>query len=241
MDKNSKDLWIILKSKLEFKAEEFNYELSQNNTDIGKILKELDIKPYQKINIELKKGIYQWNEYYIIPEKSYISLKGEQYKDGGKDNKVTIIINNETEYERYGVKYSNPVKLSISEDSTAKIIGIDFIEQIEKTKSIDPHLMGIIELRGDNSRLYFAQTITQLSNSPFIHLAGWTLGRIIFGYSHFHKHPKSKEKNKISILSTEKGSGWGGSKAIVTLPKNYYTPNEECFFDKENKNIEYIY
>ena len=241
MIKTTSDSCLILKSKLEFKAEEFNYELSQNNIDIGKALKDLNIKPYQRINIELKKGIYQWNEYYIMPEKSYISLVGEQYKDGGKNNQVTIIINNETEYERYGVKYSNPVKLSISEDSTAKIIGIDFIEQMEKTKNNDPHLMGIIELRGDNSRLYFAQTITQLSNSPFIHVAGWTLARIIFGYSHFHKSPKSKEKDKISILSTERGWGWGGSKAIVTLPKHYYTPNEECFFDKENKNIEYIY
>ena len=241
MNQTPKDSCLILKSKLEFKAEEFNYELSQNNTDIGKILKELNIKPYQRINIELKKGIYEWNEYYVMPEKSYISLVGEECKDGGKDNKVTIIINNETECERYGVKYSNPVKLSISEDSTAKIIGIDFIEQIVKTKSNDPRLMGIIELRGDNSRLYFAQTITQLSNSPFIHIAGWTLGRIIFGYSHFHKNPKSKEKNKISLLSTARGWGWGGSRAIVSLPKDYYTPNEECFFDKENNNIEFIY
>ena len=77
MDKNTKDSYLVLKSKLEFKAEEFNYELSQNNTDIGKILKELNIKPYQRINIELKKGIYQWNEYYVMPEKSYISLTGE--------------------------------------------------------------------------------------------------------------------------------------------------------------------
>ena len=240
MDPTTKDSCLTLKSKSEFKAEEFNYELSPNIVDIGKILKDLNIRPYQRINIKLKQGIYQWNEYFVMPEKSYISLEGEEYKDGGKNNKVTIIINNETEYERYNVKYSNPVKLAITEDSTAKIIGIDFIEQMEKTKANDPHFMGIIELRGDNSRLYFAQTITQLSNSPFIHISGWTLGRIIFGYSHFHKSPKSKEK-KISILSTETGWGWGGSKAIVTLPKSYYTPNEECFFDKENNNIEFIY
>jgi len=51
----------------------------------------------------------------------------------------------------------------------------------------------------------------------------------------------SKE-SKILILSTERGWGWGGSKAIVTLPSNYYNPSDDinCYFDKENKNIEYI-
>ena len=203
------------------------------------MLKELNIKPYQRINITLKEGNYTWNEYYVMPEKSFISLKGEKYIDGGKKNIVTIMINKESEMERYGVQYSNPVKLSISRDSTAEIIGIDFIERINKTKNNDPHLMGTFQLDGDNSRLYFAQTVTEITNSPFIHIHGWTLARIIFGYSFFHKSPKSKE-NKISILSTVRGWGWGGSKAIVTLPSDFYTPNEECFFDKENKNIEYI-
>ena len=99
--------------------------------------------------------------------------------------------------------------------------------------------ISVATLNGDNSILYFAQTVTEITNSPFIHIHGWTLARIIFGYSFFHKSPKSKEK-KISILSTVRGWGWGGSKAIVTLPSDFYTPNEECFFEKENKNIEYI-
>ena len=93
---------------------------------------------------------------------------------------------------------------------------------------------------GDNSRLYFAQTQTSISNSPFIHVRGWTLARIIFGHTYFYKNIKSKE-SKILILSTERGCGWGGSKAIVTSPSQY-NPSDDinCYFDKENKNIEYI-
>ena len=233
---SANDNGFILKSKEEFKAEEFNYELSDKNMDIGERLNKLNIRPYQKIEILLKEGTYTWNIHYIMPKKSYISLYGEDYKDGGINNKVTIMINKES----IDNEYSTLAKLTISQDSTAEIQGIDFIEQINRTKSIHPHLKGIIQMNGDNSRLYFAQTQTRLSNSPFIHIQGWTLARIIFGYSHFYKNVKSKE-SKILIVNNEMGWGWGGSKAIVTLPKSFYTPNEECFFDKENKNIEYIY
>ena len=234
---SANDNGFILKSKEEFKAEEFNYELSDKNMDIGERLNKLNIKPYQKIEILLKEGTYTWNIHYIMPKKSYISLYGEDYKDGGINNKVTIMINKES----IDNEYSTLAKLTISQDSTAEIQGIDFIEQINRTKSIHPHLKGIIQMNGDNSRLYFAQTQTSISNSPFIHVQGWTLARIIFGYTHFYKNIKSKE-SKILILSTEKGWGWGGSKAIVTLPSSYFNPSDDinCYFDKENKNIEYI-
>ena len=232
---------LVLKSKEEFKPEEYNYEYSDKNMDIGELLNKLNIKPYQKINIVLKEGTYTWNTHYIMPRKSYISLIGEGYKDGGTNNIVTIMMNKESNEIRNNVTYSKLAKLSITQDSTIEIIGIDFIEQINKTKNIDPHLKGIFQMDGDNSRLYFAQTQTSISNSPFIHVQGWTLARIIFGYTHFYKNIKSKE-SKILILSTEKGWGWGGSKAIVTLPSSYFNPSDDinCYFDKENKNIEYI-
>ena len=173
-----------------------------------------------------------------MAKKSYISLHGESCKDGGIDNIVTIMINKEC----IDNDNSTLSKLTITQDSTAEIIGIDFIEQINRTKNIHPHLKGIIQMNGDNSRLYFAQTQTSLSNSPFIHIQGWTLARIIFGYSHFYKNIKSKE-SKILIVSNERGWGWGGSKAIITLPKNYYNPSDDlnCYFDKDNQNFEYIY
>ena len=100
--------------------------------DIGERLNKLNIKPYQKIEILLKEGTYTWNIHYIMPKKSYISLYGEDYKDGGINNKVTIMINKES----IDNEYSTLAKLTISQDSTAEIQGIDFIEQINRTKSI---------------------------------------------------------------------------------------------------------
>ena len=175
------DIGFVLKSKEEFKPEELNYELSDKNMDIGERLNKLNMKPYPKINILLKEGTYTWNTHYYMPKNSYISLKGEAYQDGGTKNKVTIMINK-------GSLENNPIlsKLIITQDSTAEIIGIDFIEQIEKPNNMHPSIHGIFELGGDNSRLYFSQTQTTISNSPFIHVQGWTLARIIFGYSHFY-------------------------------------------------------
>ena len=60
---------LILKSKEEFKPEEYIYEYSDKNMDIGELLNKLNIKPYQKINIVLKEGTYTWNTHYIMPRK----------------------------------------------------------------------------------------------------------------------------------------------------------------------------
>ena len=96
-----------------------------------------------------------------MPKNSYISLHGQDYKDGGINNKVIIMINKECVDNEYSIL----AKLTITQDSTAEIIGIDFIEQINRTKSKHEHLKGIIQMSGDNSRLYFAQTQTSISNS----------------------------------------------------------------------------
>ena len=94
---NKTNQGLILKSKEEFQPEEYNYEFSDKNMDIGELLNKMNIKPYQKINIVLKEGTYTWNTHYIMPKKSYLSLIGESYKDGGKNNIVTIIMNKESE------------------------------------------------------------------------------------------------------------------------------------------------
>ena len=45
------------------------------------MLKELNIKPYQRINITLKEGNYTWNEYYVMPKKEfYIFNRGKIYR-----------------------------------------------------------------------------------------------------------------------------------------------------------------
>lgn len=63
---------LILTECLLYKPGEFKYELSNTNRDIGQILRSLNLQPYQKIQITLKRGVYIWNEYYNMPEKSSI-------------------------------------------------------------------------------------------------------------------------------------------------------------------------
>ena len=76
-----------------YQAEEKSFTLSPNTYDIGEYLKLLKIQPHQKINITLKEGNYSWNENYCTPEFTTIKMVGEKYQNGGKQNIVTIIIN----------------------------------------------------------------------------------------------------------------------------------------------------
>ena len=79
--------------KIVYQPEEKWYELNQNTYDIGEYLDLLDIKPYQTINIKLKEGNFIWNKNYDMPVNTTIRLTGENYKNGGNDNKATILIN----------------------------------------------------------------------------------------------------------------------------------------------------
>ena len=84
----------IIPEKTEvYQPEEKWYSLNQNTYDIGEYLNLLNIKPYQTINIKLKEGNFIWNQNYVMPEHTTIRLTGENYKNGGNDNKVTILIN----------------------------------------------------------------------------------------------------------------------------------------------------
>ena len=79
--------------KITYQPEEKWYELHPNTHDIGEYLDLLDIKPYQTINITLKEGNFVWNKNYKMPVNATIRLKGENYINGGNNNKVTILIN----------------------------------------------------------------------------------------------------------------------------------------------------
>ena len=76
-----------------YQFEEKSFTLSPNTYDIGTYLKLLNIKPFQKINIKLKEGNYVWNENYVTPENTTIYMEGEKYQNGGRNNVVSIIIN----------------------------------------------------------------------------------------------------------------------------------------------------
>ena len=241
---------LILKSMYLYKPGEFKYELSNTKIDIGQALKDLNIQPYQKIQITLKRGVYQWNKYYRMPTRSELLLYGDtegQDFDGGKKNIVKILINKECECDRKKMFGQDDMfgnisgyiscKLIIPTDSSADIQFIDFIESTNRT-SVNPHFIGgVFELDGDNSRLYFAQTQSEISNTPFIHLHDWAVSRIIFGNTYLTKFPESKN-NKIEIISTAQAFGWGGSKAIVSKPGLHF--NDDFILDTKNNHIELI-
>ena len=243
---------LFLKSMNLYKSGEFQYELSNAKIDIGQALKDLNIQPYQKIKITLKRGIYQWNEYYRMPIRSELLLYGDtegKNFDGGKKNIVKILINKECKCDGKKMFRQDDIylfadtsgniscKLIITTDSSADIQFIDFIESTNRT-SVNPHFIGgVFELDGDNSRLYFAQTQAEISNTPFIHLHDWAVSRIIFGYTHLTKFPESKN-DKIEIISTAHAYGWGGSKAIVNKTHLFF--NDDFFFDTKNNHIELI-
>ena len=79
--------------KITYQPEEKWYELNQNTYDIGEYLDLLNIKPYQTINIKLKEGNFIWNKNYNMPVNTTIRLEGENYRNGGNNNKVTILMN----------------------------------------------------------------------------------------------------------------------------------------------------
>ena len=92
-------------------------------------------------------------------------------------------------------------------------------------------------LQEDNSRLYFLNTDSLISSSPFINLFFLSVGKIFFGHTRFRKNPLSKHL-KINIVGTDAGWNFKGHKAIVSC--DYVTLDSYCFFDKNNKRIEYL-
>ena len=50
------------------------YTFDNKTMDFGEYLKLLNVKPYDKVIINIKKGSYNWNELYTMPQYSEISL-----------------------------------------------------------------------------------------------------------------------------------------------------------------------
>lgn len=75
-----------------FTIEEKHYTLSTNYYDIGDYLEKLKIQQYQSIFITLKGGSYLWEKLYKMPYNSKLILTGENFQNGGKSNKVSILM-----------------------------------------------------------------------------------------------------------------------------------------------------
>ena len=168
----------------EYKIEEKSFTLSPNTYDIGEYLRLLDIKPHQIINIKLKEGNYTWNENYVTPEFSTIKMTGENYKNGGKNNVVTILINKKHTRTYEGKDYAVNSRLQVSFKSFFSMIGIDIIEKINDTRNKygSSEGIGVFNLCGccgsePSFCLLFGQF--EVSSSPFINVQGNNIrGRI---------------------------------------------------------------
>jgi hypothetical protein len=140
---------IIPDKTVVYQPEEKWYTLEQNTYDIGEYLNLLNIKPYNTINIKLKEGNFVWNKNYSMPVSATIRLTGENYKNGGNDNKVTITMNEQKHkiYEEEGYmkkkEFCINSRLLIPNNSFFSITGIDIIEKINDSRPRYPSSEGI--------------------------------------------------------------------------------------------------
>ena len=202
-----------------YQIEEKFFTLSPNTYDIGAYLKLLYIKPHQIININLKEGNYTWNENYVTPEFTTIKMTGEKCKIGGKDNVVTILINQKNSIFYEGRQCAVNSRLQISSKSYFYMCGIDIIEKIndEREKYPSSQRIGVFNLCGTFSESTFCLICGQfeISSSPFINVRGNNVrGKINLNCSHFSRSTLAKE-SEISIIDTNNGWSYRGSYADV--------------------------
>ena len=201
----------------------------------------LKITPYQEINITLKEGIYTWNEKYSMPNNTIITITGDQYKNGGNDNIVTIIISKKYTKIYENKEYSLNNRLKINQNWSFLMVGIDIIEKINDSRpgysssdeiglfNLNGHYIGISEFS-----LIFGWF--EISNSPFINVAGNNVrGRINLNYSHFKKNSCAKESEVIVI---DTNHGWNGRGSLAEVFKTL-TDVQGCKFITDKSNIRY--
>lgn len=214
-----------------YQVEEKSFTLSPNTYDVGTYLKLLNIKPFQKINIKLKEGNYVWNENYVTPENTTINMLGDKYKNGGRNNVVSIIINQKNTQVDKGKDYAVNSRLQVNFNSFFSICGIDIIEKINDTrdKYTSSEGIGVFNLCGccgSSPTFCLIFGCFEISSSPFINVQGNNIfAKIVLNYSHFKKNSFATENN-ISIIDTNNGCNGTGS--IANVSKFGVTLGEGC-------------
>ena len=214
-----------------YQIEEKSFTLSPNTYDIGTYLKLLNIKPFQKIKIKLLEGNYVWNENYVTPENTTIYMVGDKYKNGGRNNVVSIIINQKNTKVYEGKDYAVNSRLQVTFNSFFSICGIDIIEKINDTRDKygSSEGIGVFNLCGCNGSspvfcLIFG--CFEISSSPFINVQGNNIfAKIVLCYSHFKKNSFASEK-EINIIDTN--SGCNGRGSVANVSKTLETLGEGC-------------
>ena len=215
-----------------FTIEEKHYTLSTNYYDIGDYLEKLKIQQYQSIFITLKGGSYLWEKLYKMPYNSKLILTGENYQNGGKSNKVSILMGEKHSSIINKEEYRNNTRLIIQGGCTCKIEGINFFIKMNDNKrmSRDPLNIGIFTLM--NGVLYLTQGMIESADSPIINVPGQSIAKIYFGHTFFDRNPMSFN-NEIQVVETLVGYGFSGNKVFVS--KSHTHLGNGCILKSSNK------
>ena len=225
-----------------YQIKEKNYEFSNANYDIGDYLKLLNIQPYEIIKILIKSGIYKWDKEYHLPEGVKLTIIGQNYQNGGKNNTVTIFMSEKhSDYDNdLNKEFSAKNRLNIGSDSRVEISGINFIEKINDLRAVSTRStkVGIFSLYGRNSIFALQQCSNELSTSPFINVASSSIGTVFINAHVFFSKNIEAQQNEIFIVDSNTSMNSEGNKAIVITSIYNTHLGEGCYFKKKD-NIEY--
>ena len=215
------------------------YTFDNKTMDFGEYLKTLNIMPYDKVIINIKKGEYNWNELYTMPQYSEISLYGEGPTYSGDVNCVSINFNKDTEQCFCSAKeHFSLTKIILKKECLLYFNCIDLYENIPPPEKLCKSGFGksLFILAEDNSNIFFLRSNAKISSSPFINVQGNCIrGRIILNYSHFKKNSFAKE-SEITIIDTN--NGWNGKGSMAEVLKTL-TDVQGCKFLTDKKSIIY--
>ena len=215
------------------------YTFSQKTKDFGEYLKSLNIKPFDKVIIIIKKGSYNWNELYTMPQYSEISIYGEGPTYSGDVNCVDINFNKQTEYCFCSAKeHFSFTKLILKKECLFYFNCVNLYENITPPEKLCKSGFGksLFILSEDSSNIYFSRTNTKICSSPFINVVGLGISKATFERTKLEKDENSKNKNVIIVGTIAEGSV-RGNKAIVNT--SFLDKDEFCIFDDKNNKIVY--
>ena len=215
------------------------YTFDNKTMDFGEYLKLLNVKPYDKVIINIKKGSYNWNELYTMPQYSEISLYGEGPTYSGDTNCVTINFTKDTEHCFCSAKeHFSLTKLILKKECLFYFNCIDLFENIPPPEKLCKSGFGksLFILAEDSSNVYFLRSNAKLSSSPFINVVGLGISKVNLERTKLKKDENSRNSN-IIIVGTIAEGGLRGNKVVVN--SSFLDKDEFCVFDEKDDKIQY--
>ena len=215
------------------------YTFDSKTMDFGEYLKSLNIMPYDKVIINIKKGTYNWNELFTMPQYSEISLYGEGPTYSGDVNCVSINFNKDTEHCFCSAKeHFSLTKIILKKECLLYFNCIDLYENIPPPEKLCKSGFGksLFILAEDSSNIFFLRSNAKISSSPFINVVGLGISKATFERTKIKKDENSRNKD-IIIVGTIAEGDLRGNKVIVN--SSFLDKDEFCVFDEKNNKIQY--